>query len=80
MGREELPSPSRTCAATPPPLRRGGTVWAELFRHGVVGLGITPEAFWRLSWREWQMLNSAPEVVVLGRQGLEDLMRAFPDE
>ncbi|MFT4074257.1 MAG: phage tail assembly chaperone [Asticcacaulis sp.] len=56
------------------------TDWAALFRHGVLGLRLAPEAFWRLSWREWQMLNAAPEVAVLRRQTLEDLMRAFPDE
>jgi uncharacterized phage protein (TIGR02216 family) len=45
-----------------------------------LGLHLAPEAFWRLSWREWQMLTAAPEVAVLSRQVLEDLMREFPDE
>jgi uncharacterized phage protein (TIGR02216 family) len=56
------------------------TDWAALFRHGVLGLGLAPEAFWRLSWREWQMLNVAQEMAVLSRQALDDLMREFPDE
>ena len=54
--------------------------WPVLFRHGVLGLRLAPEVFWRLSWREWQMLNAAPEMAVLGRAALEDLMREFPDE
>jgi uncharacterized phage protein (TIGR02216 family) len=56
------------------------TDWAALFRHGVLGLRLTPEAFWHLSWREWRMLTAAPEMAVLSRQALEDLMREFPDE
>lgn len=90
MGRaEDLPPPSRTYAATPSserrfPLRqearRGGSIWQALFRHGVLGLRLAPEAFWHLSWREWQMLTAAPEMAVLSRQALEDLMREFPDE
>jgi uncharacterized phage protein (TIGR02216 family) len=51
-----------------------------LFRHGVLGLRLAPEAFWHLSWREWKMLTAAPEMAVLSRQALEDLMREFPDE
>lgn len=56
------------------------TDWTALFRHGVLGLRLTPEAFWHLSWREWQMLNAAPERAVMGRQTLADLIREFPDE
>ncbi len=56
------------------------TDWARLFRHAILGLRLEPEAFWRLSWREWQMLTAAPETVILSRQALEDLMREFPDE
>jgi uncharacterized phage protein (TIGR02216 family) len=50
------------------------------FQTWVLGLGLAPEAFWRLSWREWQMLNVAQEMAVLSRQALDDLMREFPDE
>jgi uncharacterized phage protein (TIGR02216 family) len=46
----------------------------------VLGLRLTPEAFWRLSWREWQMLTAAVWPVVLSRQALDNLMREFPDE
>ena len=53
---------------------------AALFRHGVMGLRLEPEAFWRLSWREWQMLTAAAEQAVLSRQVLDDLMKEFPDE
>lgn len=79
MGRAEgLPPPS--AARTPPPLCREGAIWAALFRHGVLGLRLAPEAFWRLSWREWRMLTVASQQAVLSRQVLEDLMREFPDE
>jgi len=45
-----------------------------------LGLRLAPEAFWRLSWREWRMLTVASQQAVLSRQVLEDLMREFPDE
>jgi uncharacterized phage protein (TIGR02216 family) len=43
-------------------------------------LGITPEAFWRLSLREWRMLVEAPAgAAPLGRAGLERMMEGWPD-
>ncbi|MGA9658237.1 MAG: phage tail assembly chaperone [Asticcacaulis sp.] len=54
--------------------------WAAQFRHAVLGLGLTPQSFWALSWREWQMLAATPEPEQMDRRGLEDLMREFPDE
>lgn len=41
--------------------------------------GIAPEAFWRLSLREWRMLTEAEPAPVLGRAGLERLMEAYGD-
>ncbi len=53
--------------------------WAALLRRAVA-MGLTPDAFWRLSWREWQMLNGRAATPVLDRAALDVLMEAFPDE
>jgi uncharacterized phage protein (TIGR02216 family) len=51
--------------------------WASLLRRALL-MGLTPEVFWRLSWREWVMLNGeAP--APLGRAGLDEMMRLYPD-
>lgn len=55
------------------------TPWAEMLRTAAA-LGITPEAFWRLSLREWRMLVEAPAGgEPLGRVGLERMMEGWPD-
>jgi uncharacterized phage protein (TIGR02216 family) len=41
-------------------------------------MGLTPEVFWRLSWREWAMLNGEAQAP-LARAGLEAMMRLYPD-
>ena len=80
MGRESVVAPP-TASRSPLPINGAGEeIWAALFRHGVLGLRLAPEAFWHLSWREWRMLTETPEMAVLSRQALEDLMREFPDE
>jgi len=44
-------------------------------------LGVTPEAFWRLSLREWRMLVEAPASMrPMGRSDLERLAEAWPDD
>ena len=55
------------------------TSWPIRLRHAV-RLGIAPEAFWRLSWREWAALTATPALTALDRAGLDDLMRQFPDK
>ena len=45
-----------------------------------VELGVPPEAFWRLSLKEWRMLTERAGVPTLGRGGLETLMARWPDE
>lgn len=54
--------------------------WPGLMRAGLCGLGLTPEAFWRLSPVELRMMlgaeNAAPP---LTRSRLEELAAAFPD-
>ena len=57
----------------------GRTPWAELLRRAV-RLGVAPEAFWRLSLKEWRMLTQGPSSAApIGRDGLERMMEAWPD-
>ena len=43
-------------------------------------LGVEPEAFWRLSLREWRMLVEAPAgAAPLERATLERMMEGWPD-
>ncbi len=53
-------------------------VWAAMLRWAVA-MGLRPEDFWRLSWREWRMLNDVEAPAVLDRAGFEALMEEFPD-
>ncbi len=59
--------------------------WAGLMRVGlgrpeVGGLGLTPDAFWRLGPVELRiMLGIAAQAAPVGRSRLEALMAAFPD-
>jgi uncharacterized phage protein (TIGR02216 family) len=49
-------------------------------RAGMQGLGLAPEAFWRLTPAELLvMLGDAPEATPLGRAGLDALIARFPD-
>ncbi len=51
--------------------------WAAPLRLAV-RLGIAPEAFWRLSLKEWRALTEAPPV--LSRADLSALIARYPDE
>lgn len=51
--------------------------WADMMRLAV-GRGITPDAFWQLSVREWLWLTSTSEPQ-FGRAELTSLMEAYPD-
>jgi uncharacterized phage protein (TIGR02216 family) len=54
--------------------------WAGLMRAGLVGLRLSPEAFWRLTPAELMLmlgLGGGPAPMRRGR--FEDLLRAFPD-
>ena len=56
------------------------TPWGEMLRT-VAPLGVGPEAFWRLSLREWRMLTDRPGVPgPLGRSEFEQMAEAWPDE
>ena len=45
-----------------------------------VRLSVPPEAFWRLSLREWRALTATPAAPSLGRPALNALIARFPDE
>lgn len=46
-----------------------------------IRLGIPPEAFWRLSLKEWRALVDATALAAsLGREDFERMMEASPDE
>ena len=51
-----------------------GAGWASMVRAGL-RLGITPEAFWRLSLKEWRMVTEAEPGPVLGRAEFERLLK-----
>ena len=53
--------------------------WGDALRLAV-RLGLTPEAFWRLSLVEWRVLTEAPAAPVLSRGGLAELIARYPDE
>ena len=55
-------------------------VWAGMLQ-AAVRMGVTPEAFWRLSLREWRMLTTAVvRAGPLGRAAFEQLVGQWPDE
>ena len=56
------------------------TPWGEMLRTAAL-LGVAPEAFWRLSLKEWRMLTAGPvQAAPLGRNELEAMVGLWPDE
>lgn len=56
------------------------TAWGPMLRTAMA-IGVAPEAFWRLSLKEWRMLTTVPAgVVPMARAELEDMMRTWPDD
>ena len=54
--------------------------WAALLRAGLGRLGLTPEAFWRLSPIELRLMLGAEAVTApLDRRRLAELAAQFPD-
>ena len=45
-----------------------------------VRAGVTPEAFWRLSLKEWRMLTAGAPTVGMERGDFERLTALWPDE
>jgi len=61
-------------------LRRSGLDWAGLMRAGLAGLGLTPDAFWRLTPAELALMLGDPAAArPLGRSALERLQAEWPD-
>ncbi|MGO4907143.1 rcc01693 family protein [Pseudorhodobacter sp. W20_MBD10_FR17] len=57
-----------------------GIDWAGLMQVGLHGLGLQPDAFWRLTPVELRIkLGAQASAAPLTRARLEDLARAFPD-
>ena len=57
-----------------------GLDWPALMRAGLQGLGLRPAEFWALTPAELRvMLGERPGAAALGRDGLEALIRAYPD-
>ncbi len=49
--------------------------------RAALALGVGPEAFWRLSVREWRMMTERPEGVrPMSRDELVKMQEAWPDE
>lgn len=55
------------------------TPWGAMLGDAV-RLGVTPEAFWRLSVREWRMLTERPGSAAMGRDAFARLAEDWPDE
>jgi len=55
------------------------TAWGSMLRVAAT-LGVGPEAFWRLSLKEWRMLT-APSAAGrrIARRDLDEMIRAWPD-
>lgn len=54
--------------------------WDEMLRFAVLRLGLSPDAFWRLSLVEWRMLTASAEAdAPLSRAGFERLAKTYPD-
>ncbi len=57
-----------------------GLDWPGLMRAGLGRLGLTPDAFWRLTPAELVLMLGDPDAVPpLNRARLEELARAWPD-
>ena len=55
--------------------------WPALMRAGLQGLGLRPAEFWALTPAELRlMLGERQGVRPMARDGLEALLRAFPDK
>lgn len=54
--------------------------WPRQIRRASREFGIAPEAFWRLSLKEWRALTGQPTgLAPISRADLEALIDAYPD-
>lgn len=57
-----------------------GIDWPGLMRAGMLGLGLAPEAFWKLTPVELRIMLGAEALFPpLTRARLEELARTYPD-
>lgn len=54
--------------------------WPGLMRAGLLGLGLQPVEFWRLTPAELRLMLGEAAVPSMGRSRLEELARQWPDE
>jgi len=58
-----------------------GISWPELMKFGLCDLSLSPEVFWSLTPVELMMMaGQAGSPRAIGRSGLDELMKKFPDE
>lgn len=55
------------------------TPWAEMLRLSALRLRVAPDAFWRLSLKEWRALTGGDLAPSLDRAGLDALAALYPD-
>ena len=55
------------------------SAWVAPLRLAL-GLGLSPETFWRLSLKEWRALTETPPAPVPSRADLSALIARYPDE
>ena len=56
------------------------TAWGPMLQ-AAARMGVGPEAFWRLSLREWRWLTAGPvQAQPMGRSEFERMAEAWPDE
>jgi len=62
-------------------MKTSGFDWPALMRAGILGLGLPPDVFWRLTPAELQLMlgQGGGRQMPLGRAGLDALLAAYPD-
>jgi hypothetical protein len=55
------------------------TPWPLWIAGAAAEFGVAPEAFWRLSLREWRALNAAPAVHPMTKHEFAALASRYPD-
>jgi len=53
--------------------------WAGLMRAGMVGLGLTPDQFWRLTPAELRLMLGPQAAAPISRDRLNELAARWPD-
>lgn len=53
--------------------------WGTLLRSAVKHLGVAPDAFWRISLREWNAVAADQIDLTMTREHFEQLCARYPD-